>query len=88
MKFLKIFEKFKQLEDWKIGDIVYTPEEFYIGKGRWARDDTPYEIMEIKEIYIKIKYLDADEILPFANIYNFITEEEWKLNQSTKKYNL
>ena len=98
MKYIKTYENYKDSSDWKVGDIVYATNgtfDFQLMK------DEPYEIVEIiTRGYVQLK-TENPEIFPInvkdrngtivQGIFsrqNFITEEEWKFNNDTKKYNL
>ena len=103
MKYLQLFENFKPIEDWQVGDIVVGTRMKYCDSGNWIRPDEKYEIVghPVWHRDIEMKPWNVDKTrISIKNVkdnmvYNdywetnlFMTEEEWELTQKRDKFNL
>jgi len=92
MKHIKTFENIIYGDDWKIGDCVVALKDYYIDPYNIIKKDKKYII---SEFYVRPTYAVPTPGLLKINNYTmwlhktmFITEEEWKMRQNVKKYNL
>ena len=91
MKHLQLYEDFKSIFRWEVGDIVVATENRYAGDTYWLKRGERYEIVEImfNDDVIKVKDVSSKIVLK-TNFFKtiFMTEEEWILNIKIDKYNI
>ena len=88
MKYIKLFEKHKHKPRFKEGDFVYAID---ISNQLYLEEDTRYEIVDVfaAGVYQSETTYQLKEIPSGRYRENrFISEEEWKLKDDLKKYNI
>jgi hypothetical protein len=97
MRHLKTFEAwYEDTEpeygaDWKVGDIIVGNIQMYTDNTDWIIPGERYEILGFNHNNTSVKIRNIKNNRVYVSSWlktNFITEENWELQQQQNKYNL